>query len=37
MAQDMNRWQALVKEIMNIKVPQNLGNLLTSFGTMSFS
>jgi hypothetical protein len=31
------RWQALVNAIMNIKVPQNAGNVLTSLEPVSFS
>jgi hypothetical protein len=30
LAQDKNRWRALVKELMNHRVPQNAGNFLTS-------
>ena len=30
LAQDRNRWQALVNVIMNLQVPLNVGNFLTS-------
>jgi hypothetical protein len=29
MAQDRDRWQAVVSAVMNLLVPQNAGNLLT--------
>ena len=29
LAQDSDRWQALVNEVMNLRVPSNVGNLLT--------
>jgi hypothetical protein len=29
-AQDMNRWWALVNTVMNFRVLQNVGNFLTS-------
>jgi hypothetical protein len=29
LAQDRNRWQALVNVVMNLQIPQNVGNFLT--------
>jgi hypothetical protein len=37
MAQDRNRWRVLVNTVMNLRVPQNAENFLTSWGTVSFS
>jgi hypothetical protein len=30
LAPDMDRWWAIVQAVMNIRVPQNAGNFLTS-------
>jgi hypothetical protein len=37
LAQDRDRWWALVNVIMNLQVPQNAGNFLTSCKPVSFS
>ena len=37
LAQDRDRWQMLVKSVMNLRVPWNAENFLTSFKPVSFS
>jgi hypothetical protein len=37
LAQDRNRWRVLVNGAMNLRVPQNAGNFLTSTESVSFS
>ena len=37
LAEDRDRWWILVSAVMNLRVPQNAGNFLTSWGSVSFS
>ena len=37
LAQDRGRWRALVSAVMNLPVPSNVGNFLTSCRPVSFS
>jgi hypothetical protein len=37
LAQDRDRWQALVSAVRNLWVPKNAGNFLTSCKPVSFS
>jgi len=36
LAQDTDKWQALVNMVMNLRVPENVGNFLTSLRTVTF-
>ena len=37
LAQDRDRWRTLVSAVMNLQVPRNAGNFLTSCKPVSFS
>ena len=37
LAQDRDRWRTLVTGVMNLRVPYNAGNFLTSTEPVSFS
>jgi hypothetical protein len=37
LAEDRNRWWAVVTGVMNLQVPFNLGNFLTSCKPVTFS
>jgi len=37
MAQDRERWRTLVSAVMNLRIPCNAGNFLTSCKQVSFS
>jgi hypothetical protein len=37
LVKDRSKWQAVVNTVMNVRVPQSMGNLLTMRGTVSVS
>jgi len=37
MAEDKNRWWAVLNLVMNVGVPLNVGNFFTSSGSITFS
>ena len=37
LASDWDKWRALVNAVMNLTIPLNAGNFLTSLGPVSFS